>query len=85
MGSVARVGDTSSHGGFITSGSSTCTANGLGIARSGDTHSCPIRGHGVTALTGGSSAKVNGQAIVRIGDSAGCGAVINSGSGTVTA
>lgn len=82
MANIARLGDTSSHGGTIISASSTVTADGKGIARTGDSHQCPIRGHGTTPLTGSSSATANGAAIVLVGDTAGCGATITSGSST---
>lgn len=80
---VARLGDTSSHNGSIITASTTVTANGIGIARNGDLHSCPILGHGITPITGTGSAKVNNLNIVIIGDMAGCGAIINIGSSTV--
>jgi len=78
---VARKGDPSSHGGTITSACSpTVTADGIPVARTGDLHTCPIHGHGVTALSGTAIAKADGLAIVRVGDLAGCGAVITAGS-----
>jgi uncharacterized Zn-binding protein involved in type VI secretion len=80
MPQLARLGDTSSHGGSIISASPDTTANGIGIARDGDQHSCPLEGHGVTALSSDSSVKVNGRSVIRVGDSAGCGATITSGS-----
>jgi uncharacterized Zn-binding protein involved in type VI secretion len=85
MPAVARLGDTSSHGGTIISASSNVNADGKGVARAGDQHSCPIHGHGVTALTSSSAVKNGGHGLVRVGDTAGCGAVIIAGSPTVTA
>jgi uncharacterized Zn-binding protein involved in type VI secretion len=85
MPAVARLGDTSSHGGTIISASSNLTADGKGVARAGDMHSCPITGHGVTPLSSSSTKTNGGKSIVRVGDTAGCGAVINSGSPTVSA
>lgn len=82
MANIARLGDPSSHGGTIISASDTVTADGIGVARTGDYHQCPIRGHGTTPLTGSSSATANGAAIVLVGDTAGCGATITSGSST---
>jgi uncharacterized Zn-binding protein involved in type VI secretion len=81
---VARLGDTSSHGGTIISASTHKTADGRGIARSGDDHSCPLPGHGITALSATSVNTCDGRQIVRIGDVAGCGAVISSGSPVVS-
>lgn len=81
MPNVCRLGDTSNHGGVIISASSDVLANGIGVARQGDLHACPIPGHGVTAITTGSpDTNANGQPIARVGDSCGCGATLNSGS-----
>jgi uncharacterized Zn-binding protein involved in type VI secretion len=86
MGSpVARLGDVSDHGGHITTASSNVKANGVGVARAGDSHSCPVIGHGVTALSSGSTVKANGLSVVRVGDRAACGAMITGGSATVRA
>ncbi len=82
---AARKGDTSSHGGTIIGACSpTVDVNGIPQARTGDLHSCPILGHGVTPLTGTAVAKADGLVCVRVGDTAACGAVINSGSPTVS-
>ncbi len=77
---IARLGDPSSHGGTIITSSNTVLADGIGIARQGDLHSCPIPGHGVTELFSDSVTKVEGHSVIRVGDTAGCGAVISSGS-----
>ena len=82
---AARLGDPSDHGGSIVSASSTVFADMIGRARNGDSHSCPIPGHGVTALISGSSGVyVDGLLVIRVGDKAGCGAAISSGSPTVS-
>lgn len=82
---LARLGDTSSHGGIIITSASKTFVNGIPVARKGDLHSCPIKGHGVTPITGGSdSVFVEGSAAARVGDSIGCGAVITSGSPNAT-
>lgn len=80
IAAVARLGDPSSHGGSIITAAETVTANGLGVARDGDLHACPIPGHGVTMITGTGRASAEGGTIVRVGDTAACGAVIISGS-----
>lgn len=83
---VARLGDTSDHGGEIITAGSTVKANGILVARLGDQHSCPIPGHGVTPLVSASaSVKSDGARLARVGDRAGCGATINSGSPNVKA
>lgn len=84
MSAVARVGDTTSHGGTIISGG-TLIVNGKQVARDGDMHSCPIHGHGVTSLTGTAKATNGGKHLARVGDTAGCGAVITQGSPNVSA
>lgn len=84
MPAIARLGDTSSHDGVIITASSDVRANGVGVARIGDQHSCPIPGHGVTSIiTGSAVTRANGSGVARIGDAAGCGAIINTGSPSV--
>jgi uncharacterized Zn-binding protein involved in type VI secretion len=80
MAHIARLGDPSDHGGVIISASTNSFVNGLGIARDGDMHSCPITGHGVTALSSDSTFMVNSKSVIRVGDKAGCGATITAGS-----
>jgi uncharacterized Zn-binding protein involved in type VI secretion len=83
---VVRLGDVSDHGGTIISASTNVFANGIGVARNGDMHSCPIPGHGITPMSSDSTVKVNGQSVVRVNiDQAGCGAVFNAASPSVNA
>lgn len=85
---VARLNDTSNHGGIIISASGNVKANGVGVARVGDLHSCPISGHGTTSLshvTATGAWNVNGRQAINEGDIAACGAVINTGSPNVFA
>lgn len=85
MPAVSRIGDGSDHGGTIITGSTTLFSNGIGVARTGDLHSCPRLGHGVTALTAISTRDGNeGRGIITIGATAGCGATINQGSPNVS-
>ena len=77
----ARLGDTSSHGGTVITGSVTTIVNGRPMARMGDMHVCPIPGHGVTPIVSGSlDTATDGRPNARMGDMAGCGAVIVTGS-----
>ena len=77
----ARLGDTSSHGGTVITGSVTTIVNGRPVARMGDLHVCPIPGHGVTPIVSGSlDTATDGRPNARMGDMAGCGAVIVTGS-----
>lgn len=76
----ARLGDTSSHGGTVITGSVTTIVNGRPVARMGDMHVCPIPGHGVTPIVSGSlDTATDGRPNARMGDMAGCGAVIVTG------
>lgn len=77
MPHAARLGDASDHGGTVISASETVFADGLGVCRDGDLHSCPIPGHGVTAFTSGSTRSADGRGIVRTEtDACGCGAKV---------
>ena len=81
MRPVARAGDVTSHGGVIVTGSDTTLVNGKAVARVGDLHVCPKKGHGITPiLTGSMKTHVDGFSVARVGDITGCGAVIVSGS-----
>ncbi len=77
----ARLGDVSSHGGTIITGSVTTLVNGRPVARMCDLHVCPILGHGVTPIiTGSLDTASDGRPNARLGDIAGCGAMIVTGS-----
>lgn len=77
----ARLGDVSSHGGTVITGSVTTFVNGRPVARMCDLHDCPIPGHGVTPIVSGSlDTATDGRPNARLGDIAGCGAVIVTGS-----
>jgi uncharacterized Zn-binding protein involved in type VI secretion len=86
MPEIARLGDTSSHGGKIISASGKATyVNGIQVAVNGDMHQCPIKNHGTTPISSSSTVKSGGNSVIRIGDTAGCGAVISSASPNVNA
>lgn len=77
----ARLGDSSSHGGTIITGSLTTMVDGRPAARMGDKHVCPIPHHGVTPIvTGSLNTTTDGRPNARMGDMTGCGAVIVTGS-----
>lgn len=84
MAKIVRLGDTSSHGGSMITAGSAVMVNGIPMCVSGDLHSCPIDGHGVTSVTGTASYKSNSKSGVKTGDSAGCGATIVTGSENTT-
>lgn len=79
---VARLGDTSDHGGFIISVTTQFTfANGIKVARVGDLHFCPKKGHGITPIVNGSGNYVcEGKITAVVNSKCGCGAKIITGS-----
>jgi len=79
---VARLGDTSDHGGYIISVTTLFTkANGILVARVGDLHFCPKKGHGIKPIINGSGKYFCESAITAVINSVcGCGAKINKGS-----
>lgn len=84
MPAAARVGDTISHGGSITSGALKVQTNGLAAARLGDAVSCDI--HGAQTIDSGSANVVcEGAPRARVGDVTTCTppATITSGSANV--
>lgn len=84
MARIIRIGDTGSHGGSVTTGSSDTFANGLAVARVGDTYNCPI--HGANAIaTGSPDTTANGHSVARVGDTTTCGATLQGGSSNTEA
>lgn len=72
---IARLGDTSDHGGYIISAAITTYTNGIRTSRVGDMHFCPIKGHGVTPIVSGSDTVVTeGSPTACRNSQAGCGA-----------
>jgi uncharacterized Zn-binding protein involved in type VI secretion len=86
MPAIARLGDPSDHGGTIISSAAKTTVEGKLVARVGDSHDCPIPGHGVTAILTGSSTYIcEGAVTAVVGSVCGCGAAISAGAGTASA
>ena len=77
---VARLGDTSDHGGSIISASTTFTDRGIPVARMGDMHRCPL--HGDTPIVTGSTSHTQDKPFAYVGCKTGCGATIITGSPT---
>lgn len=72
---VARLGDTSNHGGAIITLGTRHVAGSIEIARVGDTLDCPI--HGPNPIVTGSSHFVSqGALVARTGSLTQCGASI---------
>jgi uncharacterized Zn-binding protein involved in type VI secretion len=76
---VARLGDAGSHGGVITTASSTILVNGKRMARIGDTYGCPEHGPN-PIVTGASHVFGQGQLVAHVGSKTACGATIIEGS-----
>jgi uncharacterized Zn-binding protein involved in type VI secretion len=80
---VARLGDTSDHGGTIISYGTKFRCDGILVARLGDSHSCPT--HGITPIiTASPKVRSEGQFVAAVTSVAQCGAIINSGSPSTT-
>ena len=80
-GFIALLGDSSSHGGVITTSNQdgTLKVGGVEVAVDGAKHTCPISGHGTTAITAVTIKSFhNLKLIITFGAVAGCGAVISS-------
>ena len=89
---AARVGDVTSHGGSVATGSPTVRIGGLPAARQSDTATCPIvegpvAHAGGPIVTGAATVLINGRPAARAGDAvqeaAGPGSVIVGGSSSV--
>lgn len=71
------IGDKTSHGGTVLSGSTVSDTAGKPIARVGDKVSCPIQGHGTCQIVSGDSTVIiDGKACARDGDKTACGATL---------
>lgn len=76
---VARLGDTSSHGGAIVTAASKTVVEGAPVARVGDLLLCPL--HGLNAIvTGSPKFFCEGAEVARGGSLCACGAAIIGGA-----
>lgn len=79
MRGVVRLNDPTTHGGVVTSASSTSAVLGIGVARVGDTVSCPKRGHrNCTIVEGDPEVVIDGVAVAFDGHVTSCGAALIS-------
>lgn len=77
-----RQGDSSGHGGIVTTGTPKVLVVGQPAARVGDLHSCPR--HGITPIVAGSAkVLIVGQPAARTGDTTACGASLVAGQDKV--
>lgn len=77
---VIVVGDRTSHGGVVLTGSPFSDVDGKGIARIGDKVTCPQKGRGsvTTIVTGDLTDMIDGSPVARHGDKTACGAMLIS-------
>jgi uncharacterized Zn-binding protein involved in type VI secretion len=78
------VGDKTSHGGTVLSGSPSTDSHGKAIARVGDRATCPLKGHGgVTVIVSGDpSCLIDGQPAACHGHKTACGATLIASQST---
>lgn len=79
MKGVIRIGDKSTGGGTVLSGSSKMKFGGVGAARLGDPVSCSVEGHGQTVIAEGHPTfKDNGVPVAFHGHRCACGCTLIS-------
>jgi uncharacterized Zn-binding protein involved in type VI secretion len=79
MRGVIRLNDPTNHGGAVTSASSTSQVLGIGVARVGDTVSCPKKGHrNCTIVQGDPDVVIDGVPVAFDGHMISCGATLIS-------
>lgn len=77
MQGIVRIGDKTTHGGTVQSGSSTMVFCGIGVARKGDKVFCPQPGHGSTVITEGNPDYLdNGVPVAFYGHKCACGCTL---------
>ncbi|MDD2115404.1 PAAR domain-containing protein [Pseudomonas asiatica] len=79
MKCVIRIGDRTTGGGTVLSGSTAMYFDGIGVAREGDPVDCPVLGHGRTVIAEGHAAfKDNGVPVAFDGHRCACGCALIS-------
>ncbi|SFG74725.1 Zn-binding Pro-Ala-Ala-Arg (PAAR) domain-containing protein, incolved in TypeVI secretion [Duganella sp. CF458] len=73
---VIRIGDQTSHGGVVKTGSSEFIVDGKGVARLGDTCSCPLHPSETVIDSGSETYITDGKPTARDGDKTACGATL---------
>jgi len=82
---VIRLGDLTSHGGRVISASDTHVISGIGIARVGDSVTCPITGHGINRIVDGAPTfLIGGRMVALHGNHSACGCTLISSLLTAT-
>jgi len=77
---IARLGDTSTHGGSIITSASKTYAEGPLAARKTDILACPIHGPNPIVSNVADAVPIEGQPAAKHGSVCACGAVIISGA-----
>lgn len=72
------VGDSTTHGGTVVSGSPFTGVDGKPVARISDSVACPKCGP-ATIVSGDTTILIDGQAVARHGDATTCGATLIAG------
>ncbi|WP_273827930.1 PAAR domain-containing protein [Providencia rettgeri] len=79
MKGIIRVGDKTTGGGHVTSGSSVMIFNGIGVARIGDPVYCPKKGHNNSVIAEGHPTFTdNGTPVAFDGYKCSCGCTLIS-------
>jgi uncharacterized Zn-binding protein involved in type VI secretion len=86
MNGIIRIGDPTTNGGAVLSGSTSMLFGGIGVARKGDPVNCKKKGHGRTVIDEGSSYFCdNGIPVAFEGHRCACGCALVSTMPTATA
>ncbi|MNG14668.1 PAAR motif protein [compost metagenome] len=79
MKGIIRIGDKTTGGGTVLSGSVDMIFRGLGAARQGDLVDCPVSGHGRTVIAEGHPVfRDNGVPVAFHGHRCACGCALIS-------
>jgi uncharacterized Zn-binding protein involved in type VI secretion len=85
MPAPIRLGDSTSHGGKVTSAAGQTNVMGLPLARINDTCSCPVPGHANCVIVeGDENWTIDGRAVALHGHKLSCGATLISTLDNVT-
>lgn len=77
MKGIIRIGDSTTGGGTVKSGSDSMIFDGLGAARVGDIVVCPLPGHGANAIAEGNAGfGDDGVPVAFHGDPCKCGCTL---------
>lgn len=79
MKGIIRIGDSTTGGGRVLSGSAAIRFGGIGVAREGDPVRCPVPSHSYTTIAEGHPAfKDNGIPVAFDGQLCACGCALIS-------